>query len=97
MINLHSCYTYYIRYIACLGAGLPFDGRAQRGSWRHRISFYICCSLPFPNSSVNAVQMKSSMKFIQSDSPYENEKWAAHGQPTEAVGSSVDRSCPLFM
>ena len=29
--------------------------------------------------------------------PYENEKWAAHVLPTEAVGSSVDRSCPLFM
>ena len=28
--------------------------------------------------------------------PYENEKWASHRLPTEAVDSSVDRSCPLI-
>ena len=31
------------------------------------------------------------------DLPYENEKWTTHGLPTDAVGSYVDRSCPLFM
>ena len=37
------------------------------------------------------------LQCLQQRPPYENEKWAAHELTTEAVGSSVDRSCPLFM
>ena len=47
------------------------------------------------NQCIQAVYDSADYIHRLNDTHTKNEKWAAHGLLTEAVGSLVDRSCPL--
>ena len=87
---LHTIYN-FLR-IAIHLCGIP--GLLKSSNVAYSLNFvmpirYATTVYNFPQSPISHTQMKSGLPM--------GIPCAAHGLSTEAVGSSVDRSCPLFM
>ena len=65
--------------------------------WRHIFSFWHFCLLPVPHNSVNPVQMKSSMTFIQSNGCIEIDLiFTKFGGSTYDVTSALKYYCRYY-